>query len=340
MNHRERVHELPLSIAEAMRAVRTKSQLAKLLQYLRIRPRKSLGQNFLVDHNLLKYIVRAGEVGPRDVVLDIGCGTGLLAAHLADAAGRVIGIELDRGLFTICSRYLEGRANVTLLCGDALASKHALSPALLEAVRQALREPVMGGVAQCPETQDGDIASAVTRSADAQPTQPVLRVVSNLPYSAASLIVPNLLESGLPIAVMVVTVQKEVARRMVAAPGSADYGALSLMVQAHAHAEIIRHVPPEVFWPRPKVDSCIVRIWPEAGRSSTIQNYEVFRALVRAAFAHRRKTLANSLAAAKLVADPEPLLTSCGIPPAARAQDVDLAHYILLANRLSQITAS
>lgn len=295
------------SIGEAMREVRTKSQLAKLLAYLHIRPSKSLGQNFLVDHNLLEAIVREAEVGRNDLVLDIGCGTGLLTAHLADAAGHVIGIELHRGLFAVCSRYLEGRENVTLLCGDALASKHALSPALLDATRTALATGRFTG----------------------------LRVVSNLPYCVASLLIPNLLESGLPIAVMVVTVQKEVGQRLAAAQDSPDFGALSLLVQVHGRVEVLRWVPPEVFWPRPKVASCIVRVRPGPGPKDRLKDLGAFRALVRAAFAHRRKTLANSLAASKLVADPAALLAICGIAPNARAQDLPLEDYVRLANELA-----
>ncbi len=305
-----------------MREVRTKRQLAELLGYLRIKPSKSLGQNFLVDHNLLDFIVRAAEVGPGDLALDVGCGTGLLTAHLADAAGHVIGIELHRGLFAVCSRYLEGRGNVTLLCGDALASKHALSPGLLEAVHQRL----------------GDTGGT--------PVPPELRVVSNLPYSAASLIVPNLLESGLPIAVMVVTVQKEVAERMAAAPGGAEYGALSLVVQAQAAVEVLRAVPPEVFWPRPKVTSSILRLVPDPQRKAAIRDFAAFREVVKAAFAHRRKTLANSLDAGwrrhpacvphRRDACATALLSACGIAPGARAQEVDLAHYVVLANHLAE----
>ncbi|MBM4038059.1 MAG: 16S rRNA (adenine(1518)-N(6)/adenine(1519)-N(6))-dimethyltransferase [Planctomycetes bacterium] len=333
MEQRSTIRPKVPSIAQAMREVRTKRQLAELLGYLRIKPSRSLGQNFLVDHNLLDFVVRAAEVGPGDVVLDIGCGTGLLTAHLADAAGHVVGIELHRGLFAVCSRYLEGRGNVTLLCGDALESKHALSPALLEAVGQAV------GSAECG-----------VRSAESNPKSEIrnpksgtraLRVVSNLPYSAASLIVPNLLESGLPIAVMVVTVQKEVAERMAAGPGSGDYGALSLVVQAQAAVEVLRAVPPEVFWPRPKVASSIVRLVPDAQRKAAVRDFAAFREVVKAAFAHRRKTLANSLGAGHLLPGPvAPLLSACGIEPSARAQEVDLARYILLANHVSDLRSA
>jgi len=293
-----------------MREVRTKSQLVEVFRFLRLRPARALGQNFLVDPNLLDFIVRAAQVGPEDLVLDIGCGTGLLTAHLADAAARVIGIELDRGILAVCRRYLEGRANVELLSGDALASKHALSPALLEAARR--------------EWSSGRYRA--------------LRVVSNLPYSAASAIVPNLLECGLPIAGMLVTVQKEVAERLVAGVGHEHYGALSLVVQANAQVELVRLLPPEVFWPRPKVTSAVVRLTPFSEARATAGDFEALKTLARAAFAHRRKTLVNSLAASHLLpqADAVQLLTRCDVPASVRAQDVGLSQYLLLARCFSQ----
>jgi len=290
--------------------VRTKRQLAALFRYLGLRPSRSLGQNFLVDHNLLEFMVRAGEVGPGDLVLDIGCGTGLLTAHLADAAAKVIGIEVDRGLLAICKRHLEGRENVELLLGDVLASKHALCPALLEATRRELATGRYGA----------------------------LRVVSNLPYSVASSVVPNLLESGLPIAGMLVSLQKEVAERLAAGVGEAQYGALSVVVQCQARVEVVRSVPPEVFWPRPKVTSCLVRVTPTAARRAGAGDYEALKRVVRGAFSHRRKTLANSLSAARLVSHEAAagLLAECGIPPRARAQEVGLEGYAALAARLSE----
>jgi len=315
-----------------MAKVRTKREIASLFQYLGLRARRSLGQNFLVDHNLLEFMVRAAEVGPEDLVLDIGCGTGLLTAHLAEAGGKVVGIEIDRGLFAICSRYLEKRRNVALVCGDALESKRKLSPALLEAVG---REWATGGYR-------------------------ALRVVSNLAYCIASLVVPNLLESGLPIATMVVTVQKEVAERMAAGPDTRQYGALSVVVQAHAAAQVLRKVPPEVFWPRPNVESAIVRIVPKtSGVFSSeektpdvlapIRDYALFTEVVRAAFLHRRKTLANALRTSGVFSSEEKTpdvlaaigssLAGCGIPAASRAEDVSVEQYIRLANALAQKTS-
>jgi len=312
MDEPQLIYRPPPSVAEAMRHVRTQRELAALFRHLGLRARRSLGQNFLVDHNLLDLLVRAGEVGPHDLCVDIGCGTGLLTAHLADACGKVVGIELDRALLAIASRYLEGRGNVELLRGDALASKHELAPALLEAVG---REWATG-------------------------RYPALRVISNLPYSVASLVVPDLLATDLPIAVLVVTVQKEVAERMAASAGPA-YGALSLIVQARASVEVLRRLPPDVFWPRPKVESAIVRLVPDAARREAIRDPNVFAAVVRAAFSHRRKKLANALSAAHLLAEETPigeLLSRCGIAPTARAEDVGLAHYVALSNALATLT--
>jgi len=293
-----------------MAKVSTKRELAALFRYLGIHARKRLGQNFLVDHNLLKFMVRAGEVGPRDLVLDIGCGTGMLTAHLADAAAMVVGIEIDRALHAICARYLEGRENVELLHGDALASKHAMAPLLLDAVAR--------------HWETGHYAA--------------LRVVSNLPYAVASLVVPNLLEGDLPVALMVVTVQKEVGDRLRAAPGTKDYGSLSLVVQAQARVQEVRAVPPDVFWPRPNVQSAIVRIEPDPSRLTAMRDYAAFIGVVRGAFGHRRKSLANALATSHVVADKhaaDAALALCGIDPSCRAEHVAIEQYIALANALA-----
>ena len=299
-----------LDIAHAMANVRTKRDIEAVLRYFGIRASRRLGQNFLVDHNLLAFMVRQAAVCPDDLVLDIGCGTGLLTAHLADAAGKVVGVELDRRLFAICSRYLEGRPIVELLQGVALASKQAMSPLVLDAVERAWRT--------------GRYAS--------------LRVVSNLPYSVASLVVPNLLEAGLDLALMLVTVQREVGERLAAAAGSKGYGALSVVVQAHAAVGIVRAVPPSVFWPRPRVASALVRVVPEPARRARIVDYGAFASLVRGAFCHRRKRLANALTTSHVVGDraaAAALLARGGIEPTARAEQVSVEQYIALANALA-----
>jgi 16S rRNA (adenine1518-N6/adenine1519-N6)-dimethyltransferase len=301
----------PHRIAQAMAQVTNKTDLEALFRYLGIRASRNLGQNFLVDHNLLDFIVRTGEVAAEDLVVDIGCGTGLLTAHLADAAAHVIGVELDRRMYGIASRYLEDRPNVELLRSDALAGKHRMHPTVMDAIRRAW--------------DSGRYCS--------------LRMVSNLPYSVASLIVPNMLESGLPLACLVVMVQREVADRMVAEPGSSAYGSLSLTVQVRAKATRVRTVPPAVFWPRPQVESAIVKVVPRDGHISELADYGTFVETVRAAFTHRRKKLANALAASHRLGDHAMIveaLAACDIAPGHRAEHVGLSQYIQLANRLHQ----
>ncbi|MBL7224463.1 MAG: ribosomal RNA small subunit methyltransferase A [Candidatus Brocadiae bacterium] len=310
MDEPQRGDQQPFDIAKALANVRTQRDLAAVFDYFGMRPKRRFGQNFLIDHNLLKFVVRAAEVGPRDLVVDIGCGTGLLTAHLADVAGQVIGVEVDRRLFAIASRCLAERPNVRLLNLDVLAGKHEMAPEALEAIREAWAR--------------GDYGA--------------LRVVSNLPYSIASLVVANLLETDLPLAMVVVTVQKEVAERFAATPGHREYGALSVIVQAHARAELVRTVPPTVFWPRPQVQSAIARIVPEAERRRAIRDYDAFRDVVRGAFGHRRKSLANALGTSRVVADKaaaEALIERCGIEPSARAESLSVGQYIELANHLA-----
>ncbi|NQT50414.1 ribosomal RNA small subunit methyltransferase A [bacterium] len=299
----------PGAIVTMLRQAQTKRQLVEVFRYFGLRPTKKLGQNFLVDRNLLDFLCRAAEVGPGDAVLDVGSGTGLLTAHLADAAARVVGIEKDRHLYGIASRYLEDKPNVTLICADALASKHALSGELLDGVQAALD-------AGCD----------------------AFRVVSNLPYSVASLIIPNLLEARLPIAVLVVTVQKEVAERFAARPGQSDYGSLSVIAQTHGTVRVLRDVPPDVFWPKPKVVSAILRIDPEPALLASVTDYATFAALVRAAFLHRRKTLLNSLASSHEFGDRgaiTSLLEHCGLDATGRAERFTPEQYVALANALA-----
>jgi len=231
-----------------MAKVRTKQQLADLFRQLGLRASRKLGQNFLVDHNLLDFIVRTGRVGEKDLVLDIGCGTGLLTAHLAEAAGKVIGVELDRRMHTIASHYVGGLPNVELLRMDALARKHRMADEFMDTVRR--------------EWDTGQYEA--------------LRVVSNLPYSVASLIVPNLLESDLPLASIVAMVQREVAERMVAETNTKAYSSLSLVIRVHTQATLVRTVSPAVFWPRPKVESAIIRLIPRDLHRSQITNYDTF----------------------------------------------------------------
>src|SRR4051812_22598054 len=213
----------------------TQSYLRNLFARRGIAPQHRHGQNFLIDLNLHGLIVRTAEVGPDDVVLEVGSGAGALTALLAARAAAVVVAEIDPGMAALTAEAVAGLPNVRVLNVDALAGKSTLSPEVLDNVR--------AGLAVAPRRR--------------------LKLVANLPYHIATPIVTNLLvHPELCPARIVVTIQLELAERMRAEPEQEAYGALSILVQALADCTIVRTLPPSVFWPRPKVDSAIVSITP------------------------------------------------------------------------------
>jgi len=196
------------------------------------------GQNFLVDLNLLDLLARTAAPGPDDVVLEVGTGTGALTERLAATAGHVITCEIDARLAQLARDRLVDRDNVELVEGDVLARKHRLAPAVLDALATALA---------------------------ARPGGRFL-LAANLPYCVATPVISNVLALPRPFDVAVVTVQRELGERMTAAAGTSNYNALSVWVGSQCRGEIVRILPPSVFWPRPKVDSAIVRLELEPER--------------------------------------------------------------------------
>lgn len=247
----------------------TKTYLRRLFDELGISPTTKLGQNFLVDPNLQHFIVDAAEIEPGDVVLEIGTGTGALTSLVAERAAAVVSVEVDRHLFELASEHLFDRTSVTLLRQDALRNKNTMDERVLDAVRERL-----------------DAASGS------------FKLVANLPYNIATPIISNLLGSDPHPASMTVTIQKELAERIVAEPKTKDYSALSVWVQSQADARIVRVLPPTVFWPRPKVESAIVRIDVDEARRAAIPDRQYFRQFTKAMFLHRRKFLRANLAPA------------------------------------------
>ena len=244
-----------------------------------LRPTKGLGQHFLIDGNLLRLMVEAAGVGQKDLVLEVGCGTGGLTALLAERAGHVVAVELDRQLLEIAHEVLAETDTVTFWPGDVLAGKHALAPELLELITQLLTERAGS----------------------------TLKMVSDLPYSVAMPVTINLWESELPLELMVVTIQRELAEKVVARPGSRAYGALTVKLAVWAEAEILRVLRPSVFWPRPQVDSAFVRMRRRERPLVSRAHYGRFSQLVDLLFRHRRKTSARALqlAAKELEAETE-----------------------------------
>jgi 16S rRNA (adenine1518-N6/adenine1519-N6)-dimethyltransferase len=226
---------------------------------------------------------------------------------LAPRAAAVVTVEIDEQLFSLAREELAGFKSVVMLRADVLAGKHKLNPQVLAAVEREL---------------------AVDRSRR-------FKLVANLPYNVATPLVANLLAAPIVPESMTVTVQKEVADRIAAAPGSRDYGALSVWVQSQCRVELVRNLPPSVFWPQPKVTSAIVRIVLDRGRRDAFGDLEFFHTFVRKLFLHRRKFLRGALAGSlgKHVdkAAVDRVLAACAIPPRARAEQLDVATIVKLA---------
>ncbi len=263
----------------------TKTGVQALLGAHGFHPTRLRGQHFLVDRNLIDAIVRDADVGPSDCVLEIGTGTGILTDALAMRAGRVVTCELDARLQGIARGLRQWPETVVFLLEDILAGKHALNPAVVE------RWQAAGG-------------SGAMR----------LRVVSNLPYAVATPVLANLLWDGVAFLDAVVLVQREAAERFVASPGTAAYGPMAIAVALLAEAEILRRVPPQVFWPPPKVESAVLRVAPRAPARAKQLRDAGLPSLLMDAFQQRRKSLRKRLGEARLRA--------AGIEPAARPEDV------------------
>lgn len=219
---------------------------------------KKFGQNFLIDQRVLDKIIAAADIGPDDCVLEIGPGIGTLTRCLAEAAGQVIAVEIDKNLIPILGDVLSEYNNITVINED-----------ILKVDIQALVDEKNGG-------------------------KPI-KVVANLPYYITTPIIMGLFESNVPIDNITVMVQKEVADRMQVGPGTKDYGALSLAVQYYAEPYIVANVPQNCFIPRPNVGSAVIRLTRHKEKPVTAKNEQHMFRLVRAAFNQRRKTLQNAL---------------------------------------------
>ncbi|MBM4054654.1 MAG: ribosomal RNA small subunit methyltransferase A [Planctomycetes bacterium] len=229
---------------------------------------KKYGQHILIDQNILSYIATIASLQKDDVVLEIGTGTGSLTRFLAERAGHVFTVEIDNKLFELSSEILKLYKNITIINADILRSKHKLN------------------------------AEVVTMITDwlVKNNNPVFKVVSNLPYNISTPVIINLLESNLPISLMVLMLQKEITERLAAAPGSREYGILSVITQLFSEVELMKTLPPEVFWPRPEVSSAIVKMSVNKAKfAGKITDYPLFTKIIFAIFTSRRKTLLNSI---------------------------------------------
>ena len=289
----------------------TRTHLISLFQELGLHPRGDLGQNFLIDLNLIEMIVQEARLGPDDVVLEVGAGTGGLTTYLS-AAAAVVSVEYDTNMYALACRAVAGRDNVTLLNTDALKSKHQIAPVVMEAVRREL--------AVNPQRR--------------------LKLVANLPYSIGTSVIANLVASDLPWELMVVTIQWELAERLLAKPRTGDYSALSVFLQSQCRMKLLRKLGPAVFWPKPTIDSAIVRIEPDVEATSQIVDRLEFQNYLRDIFTQRRKLLRGVVAnlfKRKLSKEQVDLvLESMKFPPDTRAEELEVGQLVELSNRLQR----
>jgi 16S rRNA (adenine1518-N6/adenine1519-N6)-dimethyltransferase len=285
----------------------TLTYLRSLFEERGIDPKNKLGQNFLIDLNLLDLIVRIAVVSPEDVVLEVGTGTGSLTTRLADRAAAVVTVEIDPGFVDLARETIGGRPNVQLIHADALARKNELNPVVLTALDEARQRTG----AKC------------------------IKLVANLPYAVATPVISNLLLSEQPVERMVVMVQWEIGERLGAPPGKKDYGALSVLVQSLANVRVVRRLSPRVFWPRPQVDSAIVAIYAKPEKRAHVGDVHRFRAFLRDLYVHRRKNLRGALAGMPgrswTKADVDQRLAELSLDGTVRAEDLDLEQHLRLS---------
>lgn len=266
----------------------------EILQKYKFVFQKKFGQNFLIDEHVLEKIIHAAEIGEDDFVVEIGPGIGTMTQYLAYAARGVAAVEIDRALIPILQDTLSAYDNVTVINED-----------VLKVDLKELAEKMNAG-------------------------RPV-KVVANLPYYITTPIIMGLFESHVPVDSITVMVQKEVAERMQAGPGSKDYGALSLAVQYYAEPYIVANVPPNCFMPRPNVGSAVIRLKVHEDPVIRVQDEALMFRIIRASFNQRRKTLQNSIShdpqlgiAKETVAE---ILTEMGLPVTVRGEAMTLEQF-------------
>ena len=269
-------------------------------------PQARFGQNFLIDLNLIDLIAKTADLGPRDVVLEVGTGMGSLTQLLAAQAGHVVTIEIDRHLAPLARDEFAALGNVTLLEQDALKSKNQMHPLVIETLQEKVNQ-IKGGR---------------------------VKLVANLPYNVATPILSNMLDIEPWPVRMVATIQLELAERIVAEPRTRDYSALSIWIQSQARVDIVRKMPASVFWPRPNVASAILDIRPQTILRDRLSDRRGFHQMVRGIFVHRRKFLRSALASAVKdqlkKSDVDGILEEMELGPDARAEQLSIEQMIEL----------
>ena len=265
---------------------------------------KKFGQNFLIDTHVLDKIISAAHITKEDMVLEIGPGIGTMTQYLAEAAGKVIAVEIDRNLIPILEDTLSEYNNVRVINEDVL--------------KLDLR-----------------------KLADEENGGKVIKVVANLPYYITTPIIMGLFENHVPVESITVMVQKEVADRMQTGPGNKDYGALSLAVQYYAEPYIVANVPPNCFMPRPKVGSAVIRLTRHEKPPVEVKDEKLMFDIIRASFNQRRKTLANGLNNSDKITCSKEIITKAieklGKGASVRGEALSLQEFAKLSNDIFEL---
>jgi 16S rRNA (adenine1518-N6/adenine1519-N6)-dimethyltransferase len=293
----------------------TLSYLKQTFEGRHLEPKSKLGQCFLIDLNLMDLLIRSAELSASDLALEVGCGSGSLTLKLAEMAGAVVGIEIDKGFFELADDLTKAWGNVTLLHGDALKNKNTLEPKFLDAIRTSQQKE---GIRQ-------------------------IKLTANLPYVVATPVVSNLLlVDDIPLERMVVMVQWEMAERLMAKPSTKDYNASSIFVQSLCDIELVRKIGPKAFFPPPKVDSAIIRVWPRPEKRAAVVkalgSVGRLHRVLHGLYLHRRKNLRGALY--PLFRDQldkpalDARLSTAGFDGAARAESLTIAEHLKLCAAL------
>ncbi len=273
----------------------------EILQKYEFNFQKKFGQNFLIDTHVLDKIIRAADITKDDMVLEIGPGIGTMTQYLAEAAGKVTAVEIDKNLIPILSDTLSTYENVTIINEDVLKL---------------------------------DLRKIVDEENGGRP----IKVVANLPYYITTPIIMGLFENHVPLESITVMVQKEVADRMQTGPGNKDYGALSLAVQYYAEPYIVANVPPNCFMPRPKVGSAVIRLTRHGKAPVEVKDEKLMFDVIRASFNQRRKTLANGLNNSDKITFSKEIITQAierlGHGGSVRGETLSLEEFAQLSNDL------
>lgn len=276
----------------------------EILQKYHFNFQKKFGQNFLIDTHVLEKIISAAGITKDDMVLEIGPGIGTMTQYLAEAAGKVAAVEIDKNLIPILENTLSEYDNVMVINDDVLKV---------------------------------DIRGLVEKENGGRP----VKVVANLPYYITTPIIMGLFEGNVPVESITVMVQKEVADRMKTGPGSKEYGALSLAVQYYANPEIVANVPPNCFMPRPNVGSAVIRLTRHETPVVDVKDEKLMFRIIRASFNQRRKTLVNGLKNSGEInfskEQIEAAITTIGKPLTIRGEALTLAEFAALSNAFSDM---